>query len=63
MAREVKHGGTKDLDGPVSYGGSRDELNALLRQKDDLIDELRREIYELQERLEEIRSYGEDGPI
>ena len=54
MARIAKHGGTLNLDGPVIYGGSVDELNKLLREKDDYIDHLIRRINELKEQVEQL---------
>lgn len=54
MARIAKHGGTLNLDGPVIYGGSVDELNKLLREKDDLIDRLELKIIGLQEQIEQL---------
>lgn len=55
MTRPVKHGGTLNIDGPVYYGGSRDELNELLRQKDDEIDRLNGHIKALAECIEELK--------
>lgn len=59
MARTAKHGGTLHLDGPVVYGGSVDELNKLLREKDDLIDRLELTIIGLQEQIEQLEFYAE----
>jgi hypothetical protein len=36
-----KMGGTLHIDGAVYYSGSRDELNAKIRKRDDEIDRLR----------------------
>jgi hypothetical protein len=59
MSRTLKHGGTLNLDGPVIYGGSVDELNKLLREKDDFIDNLAIQIIGLQEQIEQLEFYAE----
>jgi hypothetical protein len=59
MTRTVKHGGTIHLSGSVVYGGSVDELNKLLREKDDCIDILRLEIIGLREHIEELEADAE----
>jgi len=55
--RDEKMGGTSSIDGLVLYQGSRDELQMKLRQKDDYIDELRKQIEELENKVKNLEEH------